>query len=116
LDGCGDVKEGTCLLTHWLSSQEDPWHAIDVVYGWYEGMEGMVGTELSASNAACAGSACGRWSEAVNRSVASDHQGLSELVAQSCVSIYYNLWNIRKATGYYFSDCFSDHGILKKAK
>jgi hypothetical protein len=39
----------------------------------YEGMEGMVGTELSASNAVCAGSAFGRLSEAVNGSVESDH-------------------------------------------
>jgi len=37
----------------------------------YEGMEGTVETELSASDAAFAGSACGRYSEAVNGSVAS---------------------------------------------
>ncbi len=67
------MEEGTRPLTQWLSSQEDPWHAIDVVYGMYEGMEGMVGTELSASNAVCAGSAFGRLSEAVNGSVESDH-------------------------------------------
>ena len=65
------MEEGTCPLAQWLCSQEDPWHAIDVVYGMYEGMEGMVETELSASDAAFAGSACGRYSEAVNGSVES---------------------------------------------
>jgi len=60
LDSCSDVEEGACSLTQWLSSPEDPWHAIDVVYGIYEGIEGMAGTELSASNAGCARSACGR--------------------------------------------------------
>jgi hypothetical protein len=37
----------------------------------YEGMEGMMETEPSASDAAFAGSACERYSEAVNGSVAS---------------------------------------------
>ncbi|PMD24216.1 hypothetical protein NA56DRAFT_686977 [Hyaloscypha hepaticicola] len=30
--------------------------------------------------------------------------------------MYYNLWNIGKATGHYFSDCPSDQGTFKKAK
>jgi hypothetical protein len=30
--------------------------------------------------------------------------------------MYYNLWNIRKATSHYFSDCSSDQGTFKKAK
>jgi hypothetical protein len=32
------------------------------------------------------------------------------------VSMYYNLWNIRKATSHYSSDCFSDQGTFKEAK
>ena len=30
--------------------------------------------------------------------------------------MYYNLWNIGKATSHYFSDCPSDQGTFKKAK
>ena len=30
------------------------------------------------------------------------HYLFSEFVGQSCVLIYYNLWNIRKATSHYF--------------
>ena len=44
------------------------------------------------------------------------HYGVSEFVTQSCVLMYYNLWNIRKATSHYFSDCSSDQGTYKKAK
>jgi hypothetical protein len=37
-----------------------------------------------------------------------------EFVAQSCVSMYYNLWNIRKATSHYFSGCSLDQGTFRK--
>jgi hypothetical protein len=37
-------------------------------------------------------------------------------VPQSCISMYCNLWNIRKVTSHYFSDCSSDQGTFKKAK
>jgi hypothetical protein len=37
---------------------------------------------------------------------------LSEFVTQSCVSMYYNLWNIRKARSHYFSHCSSNQGTF----
>jgi hypothetical protein len=33
-----------------------------------------------------------------------------------CVSMYCNLWNIRKVTSHYFSDCFFDQRIFRKGK
>jgi len=36
------------------------------------------------------------------------HQWLSEFVTQYWFSMYYNLWNIRKATSHYFSDSSPD--------
>jgi len=39
---------------------------------------------------------------------------LLEFVAQSCVSMYCNLWNIHKVTSHYFSDCSLDQGTFKK--
>jgi len=37
-------------------------------------------------------------------------------VYSSGVSRYYNLWKIRKAARYYFSDCSSNQGTFKQAK
>jgi hypothetical protein len=39
-----------------------------------------------------------------------------EFVAQSCVSIYYNLWNIRNVTSHYSSECSSYLGTIEIAK
>jgi hypothetical protein len=33
-----------------------------------------------------------------------------------CISMYCNLWNIRKVTSHYFSDCFFDQRIFRKGK
>jgi len=44
------------------------------------------------------------------------HQWVSEFVTQYWFSMYYNLWNIRKLTSHYFSDCSLDQGTFKKAK
>ena len=44
------------------------------------------------------------------------HQWVSEFVTQYWFSMYYKLWNIRKLTSHYFSDCSLNHGTFKKAK
>ena len=41
---------------------------------------------------------------------------VSELVAQSCISTYCNLWNICEVMRHYFSDCSLDQGTFKKQK
>ena len=43
-------------------------------------------------------------------------QAQSEFAAQSCVSMYCNLWNIYKVTSHYFSDCSLDQGTFKNTK
>jgi hypothetical protein len=44
------------------------------------------------------------------------HRWVSEFVTQYWVSMYYNSWNIRKATSHCFLDCSWDHGTIIKAK
>jgi len=41
---------------------------------------------------------------------------VSKFVTQYWVSMYYNSWNIRKATSHCFLDCSSDQGTIMKAK
>jgi hypothetical protein len=41
---------------------------------------------------------------------------VSELVAQSCISMYCNLWNICEMMRHYFSDCSLDQGTFKKVR
>jgi len=44
------------------------------------------------------------------------HCWLSEFVTQSCILIYYKLWNIRKITSHDFLHCSIDQGTFKKAR
>jgi hypothetical protein len=41
---------------------------------------------------------------------------VSEFVTQYWISMYYNSWNICKATSHCFLDCSSDQGTIIKAK
>jgi hypothetical protein len=44
------------------------------------------------------------------------HQWVSEIVTQYWISMYYNSWNICKATSHCFLDYSSDQGTIIKAK
>ncbi len=44
------------------------------------------------------------------------HQWLLEFVMQYWLSMYYNLWNIRKARSHYFSDCSPGQGTFDEGR